>query len=159
MQLNMFTDYALRVLVHTAARPDRRGTSAQVAADFGISRHHVVKVVNELQHLGYLETVRGRTGGFTLARAPEDIRLGEVVRQTEGNFRLVECFEPATSTCPLTSACGLRSALGEALDAFFAVLDRYSLADLVARPQWIRRLITLTPLKPTPASRSGASRR
>ena len=98
MQLNLFTDYALRVLVHTAARPDRRGTSAQVAEDFGISRHHVVKVVNELQHLGYLQTVRGRTGGFTLARPPEDIRLGEVVRQTEGGFRLVECFEPATST-------------------------------------------------------------
>jgi Rrf2 family nitric oxide-sensitive transcriptional repressor len=159
MQLNLFTDYALRVLVHTAARPDRRGTSAQVAEDFGISRHHVVKVVNELQHLGYLETVRGRTGGFTLARPPEDIRLGEVVRQTEGSFRLVECFEPATSTCPLTPACGLRSALGEAMDAFFAVLDRYSLADLVARPQWVRRLITLTPLKAASPSRTGVSRR
>ena len=159
MQLNLFTDYALRVLVHTAARPDRRGTSAQVAEDFGISRHHVVKVVNELQHLGYLQTVRGRTGGFTLARPPEDIRLGEVVRQTEGGFRLVECFEPATSTCPLTPACGLRSALAEAMDAFFAVLDRYSLADLVARPQWVRRLITLTPLKQASPSRTGVPHR
>lgn len=155
----MFTDYALRVLVHTAARPDQRATSAQVADDFGISRHHVVKVVNQLQHLGYLRTVRGRTGGFTLARAPEEIRLGQVVRETEGNFKVVECFEPSTSTCPLTSACGLRSALGEALDAFFAVLDRYSLADLVARPQWIRRLITLTPVDARPAARAGAARR
>lgn len=150
MQLNLFTDYALRVLVHTAARPDRRGTSAQVADAFGISRHHVVKVVNELQHLGYLETTRGRTGGFTLARAPEDIRLGDVVRQTEGSLRLVECFDPATSTCPLTPACGLKSALGEATDAFFAVLDRYSLADLISRPQWAARLITLTRRDATP---------
>ncbi len=158
MQLNLFTDYALRVLVHTAARPDRRGTSAEVAEAFGISRHHVVKVVNELQHLGYLETTRGRTGGFTLARRPQDIRLGDVVRQTEGHLRLVECFDPVTSTCPLTPACGLKSALGEAIDAFFAVLDRYSLADLVARPQWADRLITLTRRDTAPRTAAGGLR-
>jgi len=116
-----------------------------VAHAFGLSRHHVVKVVNELQHLGYLETTRGRAGGFRLARAPEAIPVGEVVRRTEGSLAVVECFAPATSTCPLTRACGLKGALGEAFDAFFAVLDRYTLADLVAEPRWVARVAALPP--------------
>jgi Rrf2 family transcriptional regulator, nitric oxide-sensitive transcriptional repressor len=145
MQLTRFTDYAVRVLVYTAARPDARCTSEEIAGAFGVSRHHLVKVVNELQHLGYLRTHRGRAGGFTLARAPEEIRLGEVVRRTEGTLAVVECFDRRTNTCPLARGCGLRGVLGEALDAFFAVLDRYSLADLVAQPQWVARLVALRP--------------
>ena len=143
MQLNAFTDYALRVLVYAAARPGERCLTADVAAAFGISRHHVVKVVNELQHLGYVETVRGRAGGFGLAQSPAKIRIGDVVRRVEGTLTLVECFDRQTNTCPLSGACGLKGILGEAFDAFLAVLDGYTLADLVARPRWLARLTTL----------------
>ena len=129
MQLNAFTDYALRILVYAAARPDERCLTADVASAYGISRHHVVKVVNGLQHLGYIETTRGRAGGFTLAHAPEHIRVGDVVRRTESSV-LVECFDRHTNTCPLAQACGLKGALAEAFAAFLAVLDRYSIADM-----------------------------
>jgi Rrf2 family nitric oxide-sensitive transcriptional repressor len=145
MQLNAFTDYALRVLVYAAARPDQRCLTADVATVFGISRHHVVKVVNGLQHLGYIETTRGRTGGFTLARAPEHIRVGDVVRRTESATVLVECFDRDTNSCPLAHACGLKGVLAEAFTAFLAVLDRYSIADMVANPRWASALMTLTP--------------
>jgi len=144
MQLNAFTDYALRILVYAAARPDERCLTADVASAYGISRHHVVKVVNGLQHLGYIETTRGRAGGFTLAHAPEHIRVGDVVRRTESSV-LVECFDRHTNTCPLAQACGLKGALAEAFAAFLAVLDRYSIADMVARPQWASALLTLRP--------------
>ena len=92
MQLDGFTDYALRVLVYAAVRRDQRCLTAEVATAFGVSRHHIVKVVNELQHLGYLATTRGRTGGFRLARAPELVRVGDVVRRTEGSLAVVECL-------------------------------------------------------------------
>ncbi len=136
MQLNDFTDYSLRVLIYAAARPERQCATAEVAAAFGISRHHAVKVVHTLQRLGYLTTIRGRRGGFRLAQAPERIRLGDVVRRTEGTLALVECFNAGTSRCPLTPACGLKRALADAFDAFFDVLDQRSLADVVGAPRW-----------------------
>lgn len=145
MQLTSFTDYALRVLIYAAVHPESRCLTSEVATAFGISRHHVVKVVNELQHLGYLDTTRGRDGGFSLARRPDHIRVGEVVRHTEGTVTLVECFDRATNTCPLARACGLKGVLSEAFEAFFAVLDRSSLADLVAEPQWVARVTSLRP--------------
>ncbi|ODS58158.1 MAG: hypothetical protein ABS36_04540 [Acidobacteria bacterium SCN 69-37] len=144
MQLNDFSDYSLRVLVYAAARPDRRCATAEVASAFGISRHHVVKVVHTLQRLGYLETTRGRGGGFQLAHAPEAIRVGDVIRQTEGTLSLVECFDDG-STCPLTPACGLKLALEEAFGAFFATLDRWTLADIIGQPRWIARARLLHP--------------
>lgn len=145
MQLKSFTDYALRVLIFAASRPETRCLTADVAAAFGISRHHVVKVVNELQHLGYLDTTRGRDGGFALALPPGRIRIGDVVRRTEGTMTLVECFDRQTNTCPLARACGLKGALREAFDAFLGVLDGYSLADLIAEPQWLARVTSLRP--------------
>lgn len=145
MQLTSFTDYALRVLLYAAVRPESRCLTADVATAFGISRHHVVKVVNELQHLGYLETTRGREGGFALATLPHRIRIGEVVRRTEGTLTLVECFDRDTNTCPLARACGLKNVLREAFDAFLAVLDRYSLADLIAEPRWAAQVMALHP--------------
>jgi len=153
MQLNTFTDYALRVLVYAAAQPDRRCLTADVATAFGISRHHVVKVVNELQHLGYIETTRGRTGGFTLARPADQIRLGEVVRRTESAMPLVECFDVETNTCPLARACGLKGVLGEAFAAFLHTLDAYSIADMVAKPRWLASLAALSP-QPVTMARS-----
>jgi len=143
MQLNSFTDYALRVLVYAAARPTERCLTGDVAAAFGISRHHAVKVVNQLQHLGYLETVRGRAGGFALAQKPGSIRIGDVVRRTEATMDLVECFDRRTNTCPLARGCGLKGVIREAFDAFLTVLDRYSLADMLAEPRWIAQLTSL----------------
>ena len=104
MQLTHFTDYALRVLIYAAVRSRSRCLTSDVATAFGMSRHHVVKVVNELRHLGYLDTTRGRDGGFALARQAAGIRIGEVVRRTEGSMALVECFNRDTNTCPLSPA-------------------------------------------------------
>lgn len=152
MQLNLFTDYALRVLIYAAVRRDGLCTSQAVAATFGISRHHVVKVVHALRKAGYLDTVRGRGGGFRLACRPERIGLGDLVRQTEGTIAVVECFDPGANTCPLGPACGLKDVLREGVDAFFSVLDRYTLADLVAEPRWVARVMTLVPGgQPAPA--------
>lgn len=145
MQLSQYTDYALRVLIYAAVRQESRCVTAEVASTFGVSRHHVVKIVNELRHLGYLETTRGRAGGFALARAPEDICLGDVVRRTEGSMRIVECFDHQTNTCPLARACGLKGVLTDAFDAFMDVLDRHSVADLVAEPRWAARVAALAP--------------
>ena len=165
MQLTSFTDYSLRVLVYAAVQGDRRCQTAEVASMFGISRHHVVKVVNELAHLGYLDTVRGRDGGFTLAQRPDQVCLGDVVRRTEGSIAIVECFDPKTNSCPLLPACGLKDALGEAFAAFLAVLDRRTLADLMAEPRWIARMKALparprrrprAATRPSAASRAGA---
>jgi Rrf2 family nitric oxide-sensitive transcriptional repressor len=146
MQLSRFTDYACRALLYAAVHEDGRCTVDDLAGAFGVSRHHLVKVVNELQHLGYLETRRGRGGGLSLARQPAAIRLGELVRHTEASLALVECFDSKTARCPLTPACRLKGVLGEAADAFFAVLDRYSLADLIAQPRHRSRVIALIPL-------------
>jgi Rrf2 family nitric oxide-sensitive transcriptional repressor len=145
MQLTYFTDYALRVLIYAAVRPGSRCLTSDVATAFGMSRHHVVKVVNELRHLGYLDTTRGRDGGFALARQPDRIRIGEVVRRTEGSMALVECFNRDTNTCPLSPACGLKGVLRGAFDAFLAVLDRATLADLVAEPRWVTQVVALHP--------------
>lgn len=147
MQLTSFTDYALRVLIYAAVHSESRCLTTDVATAFGISRHHIVKVVNQLQHLGYLATTRGREGGFALAISPRLIRIGEVVRRTEGTMTLVECFDRDTNSCPLTRACGLKGVLSEAFGAFLAVLDRYSLADLVAEPRWVTRVMSL-PARP-----------
>jgi Rrf2 family transcriptional regulator, nitric oxide-sensitive transcriptional repressor len=157
MQLSFFTDYALRVLIYAAVRPEARCLTTDVATAFGISRHHVVKIVNELQHLGYLATTRGRAGGFTLAMAPERISIGEVVRRTEGTLTLVECFDRETNTCPLAPACGLKGVLGQAFDAFLAVLDRSSLADLIAEPRWVARVARLQPSVPSVSFAGGAA--
>jgi Rrf2 family nitric oxide-sensitive transcriptional repressor len=156
MQLNDFTDYSLRVLIYAAARPDRLCATSAVAAAFGISRHHVVKVVHTLQQRGYLETTRGRGGGFRLAQPPERIRLSDVIRSTEGTLALVECFSRDENTCPLTAACGLKRALGDAFAAFFDTLDRWSLADIVGRPRWAARARLLHPASIVPA-RTGAA--
>lgn len=145
MQLRLFTDYSLRVLVYAAVRPGARCLTTDVATAFGISRHHVVKVVNQLQHFGYLHTTRGRDGGFALAGEPGRIRIGEVVRRTEGTMTLVECFERQTNTCPLSRACGLKDVLTAAFAAFLAVLDRSTLADLIAEPRWVTRVRALPP--------------
>jgi Rrf2 family nitric oxide-sensitive transcriptional repressor len=131
MRLTTFTDYTLRTLIYLALNPGRLATIADIAASYGISENHLVKVVHQLGIANYVETVRGRNGGLRLARAPETINVGEVVRYMETDMHVVPCFAASTG-CVIQPACALKGALGEALGAFLSVLDRYTLAELVA---------------------------
>lgn len=144
MQLTQFSDYALRILLYLGAQPDESGDTLVALADisraYDISYHHLSKVAQQLAALGYIDTVRGRTGGIRLARPPAEINLGEVVRATEPHFNLVECFDPATNTCPIVPACGLVKVLVEARKQFLAVLDGYSLADILTKKRELIRL-------------------
>jgi Rrf2 family nitric oxide-sensitive transcriptional repressor len=141
MRLTQFTDNALRCLTFLALSTDELNTARDIATRMGMSADHLVKVVQRLTQLGYVETIRGWKGGVRLARSPESIVVGEVVRQTEQSFALVACFEAGDSMCPIAPACGLAPALDEALQAFLAVLDRYTLADLTRERRRLRELI------------------
>jgi Rrf2 family nitric oxide-sensitive transcriptional repressor len=132
MRLTTFTDYSLRVLMYLGTDPAGRATVGDIARSYGISEHHLTKVVQSLVRLGHVRTVRGKGGGLGLARAPQDINVGALVRATESGAGLVECFDAATPGCRIAPACVLRHALARALDAFYAVLDDYTLADLLA---------------------------
>jgi len=130
MKLTAFTDYSLRVLIYLAADTTRRATIAEIAAAYGISENHLVKVVHFLGKRGWIETVRGKGGGITLAMAPAQLNVGRVVRDTEGAAQPAECFSEDGGRCVITSACRLKNVLGEAVKAFYAVLDRYTLEDI-----------------------------
>ncbi|TVR82258.1 MAG: Rrf2 family transcriptional regulator [Rhodospirillales bacterium] len=143
MRLSQFSNFAIRVLMYTALRQGHVSTVADMARAYGVSCDHLKKAAAELGRLGYLTTERGRRGGYRLAVDPGVIRVGDVIRQTEGSLALVECFEPATNTCRLISACQLRIALHEAIEAFIAALNRYTLADLVASPDALAPLLGL----------------
>jgi len=140
MRLTRHTDYALRLLMLLALEPDDLHTVEDVARRYEVSRNHLNKVVQTLAQAGFIESQRGRGGGVRLARSPENINLGRVVRATEDNFHIVECFCSEKNSCVVAPACGLRDPLEEALDAFLAVLDRYSLADLLRNPHASRRM-------------------
>jgi Rrf2 family transcriptional regulator, nitric oxide-sensitive transcriptional repressor len=142
MQLTTYSDYSLRVLMYLAVHRTKLSTIEEIADAYSISRTHLMKVVHHLGLAGYLETVRGRGGGLRLAREPEQIRVGDVVRQTEEKKVLVECFDPKESRCRIEPACGLRLVLKEALDSFFRTLDGYTVADLVGpRRNRLERLL------------------
>ena len=137
MRLKSYTDYALRVLMHLAAQPDRLSSIAEIARTYRISHNHLMKVVHDLRKQGFVDAVRGRSGGIRLARQATEIKVGDVVRHTEGSFDLVDC-----GSCVIAPACALTSALHEARGAFMAVLDGYSLADLVEeRSTGLRELL------------------
>lgn len=136
MRLTRYTDYAMRVLLYLGQEPERLCSIAEIARGYGISQNHLMKIVNDLVHAGYLESVRGRNGGIRLARPPSSINVGALVRHTEDNFDLVDC-----GSCIIGKACGLTSVLDEALQAFMSVLDGYSLADVIARKGDFRSLL------------------
>jgi Rrf2 family nitric oxide-sensitive transcriptional repressor len=137
MRLKSYTDYALRVLMHLAAKPDRLASIGEMARTYRISHNHLMKVVHDLRKQGFLEAVRGRSGGVRLGRPATEISVGDVVRHTEGSFDLVDC-----GSCVIAPACALTAALHEARRAFMAVLDGYSLADLVEeRKTGLRELL------------------
>jgi len=140
MQLTLHADYAFRVLLYLGSQPAGQIVSTEeISRSYGISRHHLVRVVQTLGENGYVKVSPGRSGGVSLGREPHQIRLGDVMRGAETNLRVVECFDAETNTCPIMAVCGLKGVLDEALNAFLNVLDRYTLADLLDS----RRRITL----------------
>jgi len=143
MRLTAFTDYCLRALIFVALKGDELATIDEIAERYRINRNHLVKVVFRLSQLGYLRTLRGKGGGIRLADDPAKLNLGRLVRQTEQDFSLVECFRERDCQCAIETACVLKSALRVALEAFFAVLDGYTLADLIRPSRSLARLLSL----------------
>ncbi|MFC4183250.1 Rrf2 family transcriptional regulator [Saccharococcus thermophilus] len=141
MQLTNYTEYALRVLLFLGTLEHGEKTNIkEISHAFSISENHLSKIVYELGKLGYIETIRGRNGGIRLAKRPEDICVGTVVRKTEENLSLVECFAGHGNHCVLTPVCRLKHVLHEALEAFLHVLDSYTLADLLANKQHLQAI-------------------
>lgn len=130
MRLSEYTDYTLRVLMYCAAHRDRLVTIGELAEQHRLSKNHLMKVVNDLARRGLLETTRGRGGGLRLMAEPEAIRIGDVVRATETDFRLVECFDASTNACTLSPSCRLKHLFDEALAGYFRALDGATLADM-----------------------------
>ena len=135
MRLTDYTDYTRRVLLFCALHPERSVTIAELADSHAVSKNHLMKIVNDLARQGLLQTTRGRGGGLRLLKPADEIRIGDVVRQTETDFRLVECFDKAHDTCTLTPNCQLKAVFGSALQSYLAELDKVTLADVTrARP-------------------------
>ena len=131
MRLTDYTDYALRLLMHLGGNPGKLITVREIADVHGISRNHLTKIAHQLGVLGVLRTLRGRAGGIQLARPPEQIMLGSVIRMTEPDFQMVECFSAAQSSCVLAGHCKLKGLLAEATDAFLTRLDHVPLSTLL----------------------------
>lgn len=141
MQLGKFTDYGLRVLVHLSATAPDKVPVTQIAATFGVSDHHLAKVCSRLVKGGFLLSERGRLGGLRLARDAGDIRLGEAVRCLSEDTALVECFADGPCDCRLLPMCGVKHPLAEAMAAFYATLDGYTLADVSRNRLELRALL------------------
>lgn len=142
MHITRYTDYSLRVLIYLALQQERLATIQEIADSYDISKNHLMKVVHQLTLKGYIESVRGKNGGLRLHRQPDDINIGVLVRETEQDLNLVECFS-SNNKCCITPVCGLKNILAEALKAFLETLDQYTLADILPerqRPQLLRLL-------------------
>lgn len=143
MRLTTFTDYCLRALIFVALKNGEPTTIDEIARHHRVNRNHLVKVVFRLGQLGYLHTSRGKGGGIRLADDPGKLNLGKLVRQTEGDIALVECFQKRDCLCVIEPACVLKGALRAALSAFYDVLDRYTLAELVRPGRSLARLLAM----------------
>jgi Rrf2 family nitric oxide-sensitive transcriptional repressor len=143
MRLSAYSDYSIRVLIQAALRHPGRVTVDEVASTYGISRHHLVRIVHDLGRSGYLETRQGAGGGFTLSRPANEIVLGEIVRLGEETETVIDCLDKQGCVCRLLPACRLKVVLDEAAAAFFAVLDDYTLGDLVKQSTRMRTLLGL----------------
>ena len=141
MKLTTFSDYSLRVLMYLALNRERLATIPEIAAAYDISENHLMKVVHQWARSGVIESVRGKGGGVRLALAPEDIRLGGIVRASEGSAPIVECLSDEVSSCRIAPACRLTAVLSRAFEALYATLDEYTLADLVRSPRGLKVLL------------------
>jgi Rrf2 family transcriptional regulator, nitric oxide-sensitive transcriptional repressor len=141
MKLTAFTDYSLRVLIYLAAEPERRATIAEISGVFDVSENHLTKVVHFLGKRGWISTVRGKGGGITLNLPAHDICIGRVIRDTEGNAEPAECFGEEDSRCAIVSCCQLKGVLFEAVNAFYSVLDRHTLADITRNRQALASIL------------------
>ena len=138
----MYTDYSLRVLIYLASTEENKLSTIQEISDaYNISKNHLMKVTFELGKAGFIHTVRGRGGGIRLADLPQNINIGTVVRRMEDDFHLVECFDMEHNRCPIAPVCGLRGVLGKALHAYLAVLDEYTLEDLLFNKEGLRAIL------------------
>jgi Rrf2 family nitric oxide-sensitive transcriptional repressor len=144
MRLTVFSDYTLRVLMYLALDRTRRATIPDIATAFGISHNHLTKVVHQLARAGVVESVRGKGGGVRLARAPEEIRLGQIVRASEGDAAIVECLSGDPSACRIAPVCRLSGILVSAFEALYDRLDEYTVADLVGNRRALTQVLTRT---------------
>ncbi len=134
MQLTLYTDFSLRVLIYLSMHPDRLVTIREISDYFAISRNHLVKVVHNLSRQGIIDTVQGKRGGLRLASEAASLTVGAIVRATEPHFHMAECFQPeAEGRCAVEPVCGLKHVLDEATDAYLQVLDRHKVGDLLLR--------------------------
>lgn len=140
MHLTIFTDYTMRVLIYLGLRRDGLVTISDIAKAYGISENHLMKVVHQLAQRGYIETVRGKGGGMRLAREPHEINLGQLIRQTEGDGSLLACLD-GNGGCCIQNTCSLVGILREAQTALFAVLAKYTLADLLVNEQPLSQVL------------------
>jgi Rrf2 family nitric oxide-sensitive transcriptional repressor len=143
MQLTAFTDYALRTLMGLGAVAPEKLTMGQLSDAYGISVHHLLKVVNELAALGYVETIRGKSGGARLAKSPAEINIGVLVRQVESDFGVVPCLRAGEAPCVIAPACRLKRLFANATELFLGELDRHTLADLLEPRRQLQRLLKL----------------
>lgn len=148
MQLTQYTDYSLRVLIYLSQKQEGKlATITEVADFYGISRNHLVKVVHNLSMNGYILTLRGKHGGMKLARPAEEINVGEVVRKTEPNFYIAECFDKKNTSCVIVPICALKSMLFEARTNFLQTLDRYTIANSLVENHGMLEKINISLLK------------
>lgn len=145
MQLTLHTDYALRVLLYLAQK-NELATISEIADFYQISRNHLVKVVHHLASEGFIQTTRGKHGGMRLARAPELIAVGEVVRRMEPNFDIVECFSSSNQPCVVAPVCALKEVLYRAGNEFLALLDKYTVADAIMQTPSTEQIFSVTQL-------------
>lgn len=147
MRLTLYTDFSLRVLIFLGSKEVGELSTVQEISDrYQISKNHLTKVVHELGKMGFVETVRGRGGGIRLKEKPENINVGELVRRTEDDFYLVECFKSEGNQCILSSVCRLKGVLHEALLAYLAVLDQYTIADFIVNKEELAAILFSKPL-------------
>ncbi|WP_068311896.1 iron-responsive transcriptional regulator RirA [Polycladidibacter hongkongensis] len=148
MRLTQQTNYAVRALMYCAANPDKPSKVADIAAAFTMSETHLFKIMKVLVDADLMKTIRGRNGGIVLPRAATEITVGQVVRATEESFLLAECFDGGKPDCPLVNHCGFNAVLHEALEAFLAVLDKCTIADLAENRMGLRHLLQMDGSQP-----------
>lgn len=151
MRLTAYTDYSLRVLIYLGLHTEKLSTIQEIAKSYKISKNHLMKIVHQMGQAGIVTTVRGRNGGLKLAKKPEDIAVGEVVRLMEPDFHIVECFNPDSDNCQISNVCGLKSILNTALHSYYLELDKYTLADVIQPGASLRTALQITDKMPSKA--------